>query len=190
YRSSFFVTTSTLNVPRAEMIIHGILDECEEPSGLIPNKETIKNHVPTPRNVSLREAFIRRYCSPFKIPLIVEPALHNYTTMNYENDLYLALKHKGFLHPEEYFILHAPNNNDFKKPQVSGSKRSHLSIWFSQNAKSEDIIKGFYHACAIRRALERLDVTALNKDRVLDIIKRTHEWVDSTFDTFINALAE
>ncbi|CAG8453755.1 13738_t:CDS:2 [Acaulospora colombiana] len=171
--------------PGTFLIIASIsnIDGCKKSS---ESPQDIRNHVPTPQNVSSREVFIRRYRSPFKIPLVIGPALRNYTSADHDDDLRSALKHRGFLHPEEYFILHAPNRH-----RIQSSRLPHVSIWFSQNAKSKDVIKGFYHACAIRHALEHVDPVSSNDgDHVSDIIKRTHEWIDSSFDTLMDALEE
>ncbi|CAJ0827487.1 9190_t:CDS:2, partial [Entrophospora sp. SA101] len=71
YRSSLYVTTSTLNIPQ----------------------------------ISHKETFVRKYKSPFNIPLLIEPALHHYSSEKYSFNIFLALKQKGFIHSEEYFIM-------------------------------------------------------------------------------------
>ncbi|CAJ0835441.1 6276_t:CDS:2 [Entrophospora sp. SA101] len=61
YRSSLYVTTSTLNIPQ----------------------------------ISHKETFVRKYKSPFNIPLLIEPALHHYSSEKYSFNIFLALKQKG-----------------------------------------------------------------------------------------------
>ncbi|CAG8620444.1 12781_t:CDS:2 [Cetraspora pellucida] len=186
YRSNLYVTTNTLNVPRAEMILYGILKSLDERSNLsLPHNNVIKDLIPTPKNISSREIFVGYYHSSFKIPLVIEPALHHYTSQEYTNNLITSLTHKGFIHSEEYFILHTPNRN-------SGNKQ-HVVLWFSQNAKSKDMIKGFYHACAVRYLLEGHDLFKLDKDYndfIFNIMKISHEWVENSFEIFLKVLVK
>ncbi|CAG8538924.1 8063_t:CDS:2 [Diversispora eburnea] len=260
YRSNLYITTNTLNIPRTEMILHDVLngyysskdylsknnsykegkeEEISEPPPLdlqqqqpIINK--FKNLIATPRNISTREIFVKKYLSPFKIPLTIEPDLDNYIILKelqqkqenlyknknnyyYEINLYNCLKQIGFLCPEEYYIFtHTTTNNNniantnttinthpFSHISENNSsqqnKKHHVAIWFSQNAKSKDIIKGFYHACVIRYILEHekslvnslsKDSNSQNYDDNLNIIRKTHEWVNNSFDIFLNELVE
>ncbi|EXX78690.1 hypothetical protein GLOIN_2v1773156 [Rhizophagus irregularis DAOM 181602=DAOM 197198] len=206
YRSSLYVTTSTLNVPRAEMILYGLLNQLDGATTLSKIKCDIRDLISSPKKVSSEEIFVGRYHSPFEIPLEIEPALHHYTSKKHVHDLHAALKQKGLLHSEEYFLLHVPYHHLFgnlrkmKRPiqqnshrhkhhtQLPGS-RQHLSLWFSQNANTRDMIKGFCHACAIRHALEYVDpATSEDKDQVLDIIRDTHILVENSFESLISAL--
>ncbi|RHZ75660.1 hypothetical protein Glove_212g176 [Diversispora epigaea] len=206
-----------------------------------------KNLISTPKNISTREIFVKKYHSPFKIPLIIEPDLDNYIILkekqhknnnNYEINLYNCLKQMGFLCPEEYYIFVPPsptttttNNNNIANSDTTTTttinihpsshisennssqqnEKHHMAIWFSQNAKSKDIIKGFYHACVIRYILEHekslvmdssftrdysFDEDSLSKDSnsqnysSLNIVRETHEWVNNSFDIFVNELVE
>ncbi|CAG8471382.1 9967_t:CDS:2 [Racocetra fulgida] len=186
YRSNLYVTTNTLNVPRAEMILYGILRQFDERANIsLPDKGVIKNLIPTPKNISSREIFVGYYHSLFNIPLVIEPALHHYTSQEYTNNLLTSLTHKGFIHSEEYFILHAPNR--------SLGNKQHVVLWFSQNAKSKDMIKGFYHACVIRYLLEGYDLFKLDKDYndfIFNIMKISHEWVEDSFEVFLKVLVK
>ncbi|CAI2168301.1 16968_t:CDS:2 [Funneliformis geosporum] len=114
YKSSLNVTTSTLNIPRAEMILYRLLNKLGgETRTLSRIKCDLRDLVPSPKEISSEEIFVKRYYSPFEIPLEIEPALHHYTSKKYARDLHAALKQEGFLHPEEYFILHVPNHHLF-----------------------------------------------------------------------------
>ncbi|CAG8553959.1 34577_t:CDS:2 [Gigaspora margarita] len=184
YRSNLYVTTNTLNVPRAEMILYDILKQPDERLNIsLPNKNIIKDFIPTPKNISSREIFISFYRSSFDVPLVIEPVLHHYTSQEYASNLLTSLTHKGFIHSEEYYIFHAPNRR-------SGNKQ-HVALWFSQNAKPKDMIKGFYHACAIRYLLKGHDFFGSDKDYedfILNIIKNSHEWVEDSFEDFLKVL--
>ncbi|CAG8568873.1 23511_t:CDS:2, partial [Dentiscutata erythropus] len=180
YWSNLYVTTNTLNVPRTEMILYDMLKQPDERSNTsLPNKNVIKDFIPTPQTISSQEIFVGFYRSSFDVPLVIEPALHRYTSQEYASNLLTSLTHKGFIHSEEYYILHAPNR--------SSGNRQHVVLWFSQNAKSKDIIKGFYHACAIRYLLKGHDCSRHDKDYdyenfILNIMKNSHEWVEDSFE--------
>jgi hypothetical protein len=193
YKSSLYVTTKTLNIPRAEVMIYDLLNQLGGASKTLPNN--IRDLVPSPRKISSEEVFVRRYHSPFDIPLEIEPALHHYDSKRYAHDLHAALKQEGFLHPEEYFILHVPYHHMFGKKhphhhhiRLPGN-RQHLSIWFSQKADTRDMIKGFCHACAIRYTLKYVDsATSENRDQVLNIIRDAHTLIENSFEGIFNAL--
>lgn len=271
YRSNLHVTTNTLNVPRTEMILRDFLSECHHhssskdyfsPSELQDEKrqklpspppppsspqsiQSIKDLIATPKDISTRETFVMKYHSPFKIPLLIEPALDNYIISggqrqklrknDWETNLHCCLKQIGFLCPEEYFIFLCPpttitsantitdttttHTSPFYIRQSKRCEQNHVAIWFSQNAKSKDIIKGFYHACVIRYMLEKreerfvIDLASpsgdppgdsnsrknhnhydhnnhYHYDVVSSIVRKSHEWVNNSFDPFINGLEE
>ncbi|CAG8490830.1 7815_t:CDS:2 [Ambispora leptoticha] len=184
YQSSLYVTNSTLNVPRAEMIFHDVL---LQHSPFSPLEWCPKISVSTPREISVREVFVRRYRSKFNIPIVIEPALHHYPCEKYDKELYSAFQQEGFKHHEEYFLLHVFDEHYIfgKKPlspfqYFSNSKmkssekidalwkgpdfqlalknirqQQHIALWFSQRAKPKDMIKGFAHACAFRFSLDK-----------------------------------
>ncbi|CAG8590980.1 5424_t:CDS:2 [Funneliformis caledonium] len=204
YKSSLYVTTRTLNIPRAEMILYRLLNQLGgETRTLSRIKCDLRDLVPSPKEISAEEIFVKRYYSPYEIPLVIEPALHHYTSKKYARDLHAALKQEGFLHSEEYFILHVPYHHLFgglrKKRQLVQQNhhhhihfpgnRQHLTLWFSQKANTMDLIKGFYHACTIRYALEYFDsATSEDRNHVLNIIQDTHALVEDSFTDLINTL--
>jgi hypothetical protein len=188
------------------MILYGLLSQLGGETTLSKVKCDIRDLIPSPREVSSKEIFVGRYHSPFEIPLEIEPALHHYSSKKHVHDLHAAFKQRGLLHSEEYFILHVPYHHLFgnlrkRKRLVQQDphrhkhhahlpgNRQHLSLWFSQNANTRDMIKGFCHACAIRYALENVDpATSEDKDQVLNIIRDTHTLVDNSFESLIGAL--
>src|SRR5437660_1589084 len=154
YRSSLYVTTSTLNIPRAEMIFHNLLTNQfqfhnhnhHDHQSTITTSSTRNLVVSSPEEISYKETFIRKYKSPFSIPLLIEPALHHYTSEKYSFNIFLALNQNGFIHSEEYFIMNVPHQKY--------NKQHLLILWFSQNSKPTDMIKGLYHVCALRYYLD------------------------------------
>ncbi|CAG8756249.1 3037_t:CDS:2, partial [Dentiscutata heterogama] len=119
YWSNLYVTTNTLNVPRTEMILYDMLKQLDERSNIpLPNKNVIKDFMPTPQTISSQEIFVGFYRSSFDVPLVIEPALHRYTSQEYASNLLTSLTHKGFIHSEEYYILHAPNRSSDNRQHV------------------------------------------------------------------------
>ncbi|RIA99302.1 vitamin B6 photo-protection and homoeostasis-domain-containing protein [Glomus cerebriforme] len=203
YKSSLYVTTNTLNIPRAEMIIYGLLNQLGGVTRTLPKINCdFENLIPSPKEISSEETFVGRYHSPFYVPLEIEPALYHYASKKHAHDLHVALKQKGFLHPEEYFILHVPTHHLFgnlRKRRHSVrhhphrhlllDNRQHLSLWFSQKADTRDMIKGFCHACVIRYVLEYADPSMTeDREQVLNIVRDTHTFVEDVFENFINTL--
>ncbi|CAG8465616.1 11092_t:CDS:2 [Paraglomus occultum] len=145
YCSNLYVTTPTLNIPRAELIIHTVLRNLTA-SKELPNVKgvSLDNQIPTPKKISLKESFVGKYISPFDIPLLVEPSIHHYTSPMYAGELRDALDQTQFVRKEEYFIL--PHIGI----QHSKFRKANVVLWFTDNASTRDFIKGFYHACVLR----------------------------------------
>ncbi|CAG8592057.1 2272_t:CDS:2 [Ambispora gerdemannii] len=185
YQSSLYVTSSTLNVPRAEMILHEVLFH-HSPFSPLKLEKYPKISVFTPREISVQEVFVRRYRSKFNIPIVIEPALHQYPCDKYDKELYSAFQQEGFKHHAEYFLLHVFDKHHifanrlssrfqyFSNSKIFGNEhdtlwkdprfqlklknirqQQHVALWFSQRAKPKDMIKGFAHACAFRFSLDR-----------------------------------
>ncbi|KAG9300399.1 hypothetical protein G9A89_010023 [Geosiphon pyriformis] len=184
YQSNLYVTSSTLNVPRAEMILYDIFSKTPKNELFNPEIKSISSLIPTPRNISSRETFVRPYHSLFKIPIVIEPSLHHYHSPTYNKNLFWALEQKGFCHNEEYFILYVPKHHNLGRKKISwGSiklpiSQQHVALWFSQKAQPKDLIKGFAHACIVRYKLEVDLKMPSESDCVLKIINSTHPWVD------------
>ncbi|KAF9581911.1 hypothetical protein BGW38_000904, partial [Lunasporangiospora selenospora] len=169
YRSSQFVTTLSLNVPRAETVFYEALSELskdrlkskDQPS---PAQETTSSDlesrlarvVPTPDFVAHDEVFVSAFQSPFKVGLEIEPAIGKFVS-NERNDsqrvraVEEALKQVNFKQQEQYYIL-------VDQPMGAATERKTFDgkvvIWFDRKAKGSDVIQGFYHACSLRLKLE------------------------------------
>ncbi|CAG8441095.1 12658_t:CDS:2 [Ambispora leptoticha] len=220
YRSNTYVTNSTLNIQRTEMILYPFVKEILKDNVLHKNEqgtnqsnekrqeplssELLKNIIPSPKEISLRETFVRKYNSVFRVPLVMEPTLQHYARDEYADALKSAIQHEGFLHPEEYFILHVPEHHLFEKfytPPQSPSKsffrprillpghKQHITLWYSVNAKSIDVIKGFFHACALRYAIEHDDMIPFDeREKILMAIRSTHRIVEKSWAGLLNGL--
>ncbi|CAG8609907.1 1194_t:CDS:2, partial [Paraglomus brasilianum] len=182
YYSNLYVTTPTLNIPRAELIIHTVLHNLTVSEKLLNVKgASPDNQVPTPKKISQKESFVGKYISPFDIPLLVEPSIHHYTSPMYADELHNALDQTQFIHKEEYFILPHTGHSKLRK--------AHVVLWFTDNASTRDFIKGFYHACVLRYCLgESKLIPEMNDRRLHNLITNTHDWVNVTFDSFFGEL--
>ncbi|KAI9289053.1 vitamin B6 photo-protection and homoeostasis-domain-containing protein [Umbelopsis sp. AD052] len=89
----------------------------------------------TPRQVAETESFIQRNPSRFKIPIRVEPLLEEQDGAEAWNSLDV----ESFLRRRYVVISH----------------EDYVTVHFDQEASSQDILKGFYHACVARWGLER-----------------------------------
>ncbi|KAG9304803.1 hypothetical protein G9A89_016833 [Geosiphon pyriformis] len=207
YRSNLYVTSSTLNIQRTELILDYLLRKRYLETGLdglISNSKgtSISQLVPSPREISRSETFVKRYHSLFQIPLVMEPTLHYYVSKEYLEDLRSGLLQEGFLHPEQYFILYIPEHHLFEKIQSSqpsfskllkeienpGHKR-HVALLFSNKATTKDIIKGFLHACIIRYILEHdKSIPYDDRKKVIEAIQKTHQNVNHSFDNLLEGL--
>jgi hypothetical protein len=186
YHSNLYVTTPTLNIPRAEMIIHTILHDVVASERLPYVREfSMDNKVLTPEEISQRESFVGRYISPFDIPLAVEPSLHNYSSPMYAAKLGDALTHANFIHKEKYFILPCIGNLTTTRRKYN----AHVALWFTDNANTRDLIKGFYHACVLRHLWWKSEIMQkMNDEQYCYLINYTHGWVNVTFDNFLGEL--
>lgn len=111
----------------------------------------------TPRQVAGVESFVQRNPSRFKIPIRVEPLLAEQS----HAELWNSLDADAFLR-RRYMVMNTGNN---------------VMVHFDLNASSQDILKGFYHACVASWGLER-------NHRYRDI----QSTVDRTYPPFITQL--
>ncbi|CAG8551907.1 7910_t:CDS:2 [Ambispora gerdemannii] len=212
YRSNTYVTSSTLNIQRTEMILYPffkeILDDVlHKKKNLSLSNEFLNDVIPTPKEISLRETFVRKYRSIFRVPLVMEPTLQNYVRDEYADALKSALQHERFLHSEEYFILHVPEHHLFEQfhtPSYSPTSKTssqdriflpehkqHIALWYSVNAKPIDLIKGFYHACALRYVIEHDNTIQFDdRERILVAIRNTHMVVEKSWVGLLNELID
>lgn len=161
YRSSYYVTTPSLNIPRAETVFNVVLNglvlekegRSQEKSAATDLLQQLERLIPTPKDVAHNEVFVRSYESPFRIGLNIEPTLARFAGKdNGTAALDRAFRQLDFVQKEQYYIM--------VDGSIAGRKRAGLCngkvvIWFDKKAKSQDLIRGFYHACAARAILER-----------------------------------
>jgi hypothetical protein len=151
YRSSHYVTTSSLNVPRAETVFYSVLKESViGKEGLTAvTQQQLERFIPTPKYVAHAEVFVRRYRSPFSIDLDIEPAVSRYTGQgDGPEGLNRALRQLDFVQAERYYIM---------LDETTTRGTSKVVLWFDKQATESDLIQGFFHACAARLALERIN---------------------------------
>ncbi|KAG2171488.1 hypothetical protein INT43_009149 [Umbelopsis isabellina] len=113
----------------------------------------------TPRQAAEVESFVRKNPSRFKIPIRVEPLLSEQDHAEGWDfvDAHAALQ-------QRYIVMNTAHD---------------VVVLFDQNASSQDILKGYYHACVARWGLER-------NHRYRNI----NSTVDRTYPPFINELLE
>ncbi|KAF9185152.1 hypothetical protein BGZ51_002922 [Haplosporangium sp. Z 767] len=177
YRSSHYVTTPSLNVPRAENVFYNVL------KGLMQDKEghnrgnqtivdvaqQLERLVPTPIEVAHAEVFVSTYRSPFRVGIEIEPAISRYACRGKRAEILdYTFRQADFVQKEPYYIM------------IDGSAphgASKVVVWFDKEAKGMNIIQGFYHACAARAILENNNSQSVveNKTWSSIVINKAHE---------------
>ncbi|KAF9094890.1 hypothetical protein BGX27_001361 [Mortierella sp. AM989] len=161
YRSSHYVTTPSLNVPRAETVFHHVLKKlAQDMKGSNKEKPThahlqqqLELLVPTPIEVAHAEVFVMPYISPFDIAIDIEPSITRFTGQGEGTEaLSLAFKQKEFVQGERYYIM---ADESVIGGRGTGLCNGKIVIWFDKKARGLDLIRGFYHACAARMILEK-----------------------------------
>ncbi|KAF9116473.1 hypothetical protein BGW39_002722 [Mortierella sp. 14UC] len=159
YKSSHYVTTPSLNIPRAETVFYNVMKELvfdkeqqQQPSGSGQKREKLsltelvyklEVHIPTPMAVAHKEVFVTAYQSPFKVGIEVEPPIHRFAGRGKGTEaLDRAFRQVDLVKKEHYYMM----------ADVSSSR---VVIWFDKKAKGKDLIQGFYHACATRAIMQQ-----------------------------------
>ncbi|KAF9364415.1 hypothetical protein BGX34_001577 [Mortierella sp. NVP85] len=162
YRSSYYVTTSSLNVPRTETVFYSVLKESAFGKDGLPaaTRQQLERFIPTPKDVAHAEVFVGRYRSPFSVDLDIEPAVSRYTGQgDGPEGLNRALRQLDFVQAERYYIM---------LDETTTRGTSKVVLWFDKQAKGSDLIQGFFHACAARLALERINSNNNNNRTVME----------------------
>ncbi|KAF9557832.1 hypothetical protein EC968_007414 [Mortierella alpina] len=166
YRSSHYVTTPSLNVPRAETVFYGILKELVlEKEGYSKENHTVahlvqqlERLVPEPMHVAHNEVFVTGFKSPFMVGLEIEPVISRYSCQGEGAEaLDRAFRQLDFVQREPYYIMADQSIREGK-----GHGRGKVIIWFDKKAKGRDLIQGFYHACAVRWLLTKQEGSVQN----------------------------
>ncbi|KAG0202057.1 hypothetical protein BGX28_005307 [Mortierella sp. GBA30] len=159
YRSSHYVTTPSLNVPRAETVFQSVLKELVmEKEGYSKESPTVadlvqqlERLVPTPKDVAHNEVFVTAFKSPFTVGLEIEPVISQYAGQGEEAEvLERTFRQMDFVQKERYYIM-----ADETMRKGAGLDKGKLIIWYDKAAKGRDLIQGFYHACAARSILDK-----------------------------------
>ncbi|KAG0266369.1 hypothetical protein BG011_002489 [Mortierella polycephala] len=177
YRSSHYVTTSSLNVPRAETVFYNVLkglvqekEECSKGNQTVADvAQQLERLVPTPIEVAHAEVFVSAYRSPFRVGIEIEPAISQYACQGKRAEILdYTFRQAGFVRKEPYYIM------------INGSAQhgaSKVVVWFDKEAKDVNIIQGFYHACATRAILENYNGQPVveNETWSSTVINKAHE---------------
>lgn len=174
YRSSHYVTTPSLNIPRAETVFYSVMKELifdKEPgqkreklslAELVHKLETL---VPTPMAVAHKEVFVTAFQSPFKVGIEVEPAIHRFAGRGKRTEaLDRAFRQVDLIQKEHYYMM-------------ADVKANKVVIWFDKKAKGKDLIQGFYHACATRAIMQQQgsENEVSKEEQWCRAIRQTHE---------------
>ncbi|KAG0349876.1 vitamin B6 photo-protection and homoeostasis-domain-containing protein [Gamsiella multidivaricata] len=161
YRSCYYVTTPSLNVPRAETVFNGVLENLAlekkrdsiENSTVTPLLQQLERLIPIPMEVAHKEVFVSPYISPFSIDIDIEPVVSRFARKGHGTEpLDRAFRQTDFVQREQYYIMVDESVFKAKRGGLCGGK---VVIWFDKKAKGHDLIQGFYHACATRAILAR-----------------------------------
>ncbi|KAG0013144.1 hypothetical protein BGZ82_002279 [Podila clonocystis] len=172
YKSSYYVTTPSLNVPRTETVFHNVLKDLvfdgkkdisrdsrdkDSVAGLI---QTLEDLVPTPKSVAHEEVFVTAYRSPFKVGIEIEPVIGRFAGQGEGTEILdKALRQTDFIQDEKYYLMVDDSCSRQGQGHAHGKGKAHCQgkvvIWFDKQARGVDLIRGFYHACATRAVLEK-----------------------------------
>ncbi|KAF9273510.1 hypothetical protein BGZ88_003723 [Linnemannia elongata] len=152
YRSSHYVTTPSLNIPRAETVFYSVMKELifdKEPGqkreklSLAELVHKLEELVPTPMQVAHKEVFVTAYQSPFRVGIEVEPAIHRFAGRGKGTEaLDRAFRQVDLIQKEHYYMM-------------ADIKANKVVIWFDKKARGKDLVQGFYHACATRAIMQQ-----------------------------------
>ncbi|KAF9437434.1 hypothetical protein BGZ76_000755 [Entomortierella beljakovae] len=168
YRSSHYVTTPSLNVPRAETVFYNVLKELvqakqKETLTFAQLEQQLEALVPTPMEVAHGEVFVSPYHSPFSVDIDIEPSITRFSSQGDGAEiLNSTFRQSEFVQKERYYIMVdssvAGNKNSSVAAEAAeaGLCKGKVVIWFDKKAQGLDQIQGFYHACATRLLLEGL----------------------------------
>ncbi|KAG0024936.1 hypothetical protein BGZ81_007537 [Podila clonocystis] len=172
YKSSYYVTTPSLNVPRTETVFYNVLKDLvlegkKDISGGSKDKhsvagliQTLDRLVPTPKSVAHEEVFVTAFRSPFKVGIEIEPVIGRFAGQGEGTEILdKALRQTDFIQDEKYYLMVDDSCSRQGQGHAHGKGKAHCKgkvvIWFDKQARGVDLIRGFYHACATRALLEK-----------------------------------
>ncbi|KAJ3055606.1 hypothetical protein HK097_010030 [Rhizophlyctis rosea] len=164
YKANQAVITRTINLERGELLFHQIL------------KDSFKSPLPSPTSIAESEHFITPFKSPFGVPIALEPSLAR-RLEHIPPDFAHAFFTNGYISPkarkEQYRIL---ITTDAK----TGVK---LNMWYTEPATSKDMLKGFFHACLVRKRLEMEG--QVDFERGLQVVRAGYEVAEGRFEELV-----
>ncbi|KAF9205740.1 hypothetical protein BGZ49_003581 [Haplosporangium sp. Z 27] len=205
YRSSHYVTTPSLNVPRAETVFHNVLKELvlnnerySKGSPALSNlQQQLEIAVPSPIEVAHEEVFVTPYRSPFNIAIDIEPPIARFAGQGEQTEtLNFTFRQTEFVQQERYYIM---ADESLVGGRRAGFCNGKLVIWFDKKAKGRDLIQGFYHACAARSILENIrnrqkvsngDIKETEADEWKKAIRVAHQQAIETVPTLIEVMEQ
>lgn len=183
YRSSHYVTTPSLNVPRAETVFYGVLEDLQtsDEDRELSLRDQLERIIPTPKEIAHNEVFVTSFRSPFHVGIDVEPAISRFSGQGAgAANLDRALRQRDFVQKERYYIMvdDSVGVNSKKTSNATGSRlcNGKVVIWFDKTATNKDLVRGFYHACATRQLLS----SAASTLQPLEAVRSAHT---STIET-------
>ncbi|KAF9360535.1 hypothetical protein BGX26_008955 [Mortierella sp. AD094] len=202
YRSSHYVTTPSLNVPRAETVFHSVLKKLvldkegysKEAPAIGHLQQQLETLVPTPIEVAHGEVFVMPYKSPFNVAIDIEPSITRFASQGEETEaLNLAFRQTEFVQRERYYIM---TDESLVGGRRAGLCSGKVVIWFDKKAQSRDLVQGFYHACAARAILEKSNrqktsnegVSGTESDEWKKAVRAAHEQVIETVPTLMEVM--
>lgn len=132
-RSCEVVWITTLNVQRAELLMHRFIAQ--------QSSDHSEQLVPSPEEISRHELFIQKYNSIFTVPLLLSARLAS--AIPDVTDLEEVLTQRTFERAERYYIA------------ILTPDEPSVALWFADDASAEDKVAGLYHACLLRYRLAK-----------------------------------
>ena len=144
----------TLSLQRAEILLMHFLKSHKQPSGVLEVLSTAE--------VALQERFITKYKSIFAISLNLEPSFDLFmrncqSSLTNSSIIRNILANEDFTSRERYVLA------------LTHGTGASVSLWFDKDATSEDIFKGFLHACILREAI----AARATFDGIVEVCKNT-----------------
>ncbi|GJJ75957.1 hypothetical protein EMPS_08315 [Entomortierella parvispora] len=191
YRSSHYVTTPSLNVPRAETVFHGVLKDLQTSTKdkEVTLKSQLERIVPTPKEIAHDEVFVTSFRSPFNIGIDIEPAISRFSSQGAgAANLERALRQGDFVQKERYYIMVDDSVGAHSQRTSSGTGsrlcKGKVVIWFDKTATSQDVVQGFYHACATRQLLSSTTLSL----QPLDAVRSAHSLTLETVPRLVEVM--
>ncbi|KAJ3296477.1 hypothetical protein HK104_001570 [Borealophlyctis nickersoniae] len=203
YKANGAVVTRTVNLERGELllreyvrvVVDGKVGRKGAPSSsLTPaswNDGAPSPFLPPPERVSDEEQFIFPYHSIFSVPLALEPymapclpSLPPTRVSEFLSGNSLGPGGSG----EHYRLLVVKKRPKSRLGLKKGDPVWTVCLWFLQDAKSEDILKGFYHSCVLRDMIERRPISSVEEG--MERVQEGYAIVGETVGELMSSMEE